>query len=118
MSMRLTLSAALLIPLLAAACASQPMKTAEQTTKQGVNEAAHAPFEDLNLVRSKIPIVLLQAVASSGARRLTDRVKRMDMELANSYSGTPSPFRLVRSRACAYVPRRFARACFGFAAGL
>jgi hypothetical protein len=68
MSMRLTLSAALLVPLLATACASQPMKTAEQTTEQGVNEAAHAPFEDLNLVRSKIPVVLLQAVADPYAR--------------------------------------------------
>src|ERR1700759_1205969 len=59
MAMRLTLTVTLLVPLVASACASQPMKTAERTTEQGVNEAAHAPFEDFNLVRSKIPKVLL-----------------------------------------------------------
>ena len=31
--MRLTFTVAVLVPLLAAACASQPMKTAERTTK-------------------------------------------------------------------------------------
>lgn len=79
--MRLTLSVALLVPLLAAACASQPMKTAEQTTKQGVDEAAHAPFEDLNLVRSKIPIVLLQAVADPYARPQPVTCEALSVEL-------------------------------------
>jgi hypothetical protein len=68
MAMRMTFTAAVLVPLLAAACASQPVKTAERTTEQGVNEAAHAPFEDFNLVRSKIPKVLLEAVSDPYAR--------------------------------------------------
>ena len=80
--MRLTLSVGLLAPLLATACASQPMKTAEQTTKQGVNEAAHAPFEDLNLVRSKIPIVLLQAVADPYARPQPVTCESLSADLA------------------------------------
>ena len=54
-------AAALIAPLLLAACASKPMQTVELTTRNGVNEAAHAPFEDFNLVRSRIPVVLLQA---------------------------------------------------------
>ena len=68
MPMRLTFTVAVLAPLLVAACASKPMQTAERTTKQGVNEAAHAPFEDFNLVRSKIPHVLLDAVSDPYAR--------------------------------------------------
>ena len=80
--MRLTLSAALLVPLLAGACASQPMKTAEQTTKQGVNDAAHAPFEDFNLVRSKIPVVLLEAVADPYARPQPVTCEALSAELA------------------------------------
>src|SRR5947208_398319 len=62
MLMRLTFTVALLAPLIAAGCASKPIQTAERTTRRGFNEAAHAPFEDFNLVRSKIPIVLLEAV--------------------------------------------------------
>lgn len=68
MAMRFTFAVAVLVPMLAAACASQPVKTAERTTEQGVNEAAHAPFEDFNLVRSKIPKVLLEAVTDPYAR--------------------------------------------------
>jgi hypothetical protein len=68
MAMRLTFTVAVLVPMLAAACASQPVKTAERTTEQGVNEAAHAPFEDFNLVRSKVPKVLLEAVTDPYAR--------------------------------------------------
>src|ERR1700761_9509667 len=68
MSMRLSSTVVVLVPLLAGACASKPMQTAEQTTRQGVNEAAHAPFEDFNLVRSKIPAVLLEAASDPYAR--------------------------------------------------
>lgn len=68
MSMRLTFTIAVLAPLVAAGCASKPMQTAERTTRQGVNEAAHAPFEDFNLVRSKIPRVLLESVSDPYAR--------------------------------------------------
>lgn len=67
--MRPTFTLTLLVPALAlAACATQPMQTAEQTTRKGVDDAAHAPFEDLNLVRSKIPVVLREAVADAYAR--------------------------------------------------
>ena len=67
--MRPTFAVAVILPALAlGACATQPMQTAERTTKNGVNEAAHAPFEDFNLVRSKIPVVLLQAVTDPYAR--------------------------------------------------
>ena len=67
--MRPTFALALLLPALAlGACATKPVQTAEQTTKQGVNDAAHAPFEDFNLVRSKIPVVLIQAVSDPYAR--------------------------------------------------
>jgi hypothetical protein len=66
--MRTTFTVAVLCPLMAAACASKPVQTAEQTTRQGVNEAAHAPFEDFNLVRSKIPRVLLEAASDPYAR--------------------------------------------------
>ena len=68
MHMRPTFTVAVFVPLFAAACATQPVHTAEQTTKNGVNEAVHAPFEDLNLVRSKIPVVLLEAVADPYSR--------------------------------------------------
>lgn len=68
MRMRPTYTVAVLVPLLAAACASQPMQTAERTTRKGMDEAAHAPFEDLNLVRSKIPRVLVEAVSDPYAR--------------------------------------------------
>ena len=82
MTMRLTSTVAVLVPLLAAGCASQPMKTAAQTTKQGVNEAAHAPFEDLNLVRSKIPKVLLEAAADPYARPQPVTCETLSAELA------------------------------------
>ena len=98
MSMRMTLSVALLVPLLAAACASQPMKTAEQTTKRGVDEAAHAPFEDLNLVRSKIPVVLLQAVSDPYSRPqpltcdgLSAELTRLDDALGPDFDAPKTP---------------------------
>src|SRR4051812_36829656 len=69
MRMRIPCTPIVLVPLLAmAACATQPMKTAEQTTRRGMNEAAHAPFEDFNLVRSRIPASLRQAEADPYAR--------------------------------------------------
>ncbi|MGZ3315553.1 MAG: hypothetical protein ACXU8Q_15400 [Caulobacteraceae bacterium] len=82
MFMRLTFTVALLAPLIAAGCASKPMQTAERTTRQGVNEAAHAPFEDFNLVRSKIPRVLLEAVSDPYARPLPVTCEALSGELA------------------------------------
>ena len=81
--MRLTCTVAVLIPLAAAACASKPMQTAEQTTRQGVNEAAHAPFEDFNLVRSKIPRVLIEAVSDPYSRPQPVTCESLSTELAH-----------------------------------
>lgn len=66
--MRFPIAGAAVPLLILAACATQPMQTAEQTTRKGFNDAAHAPFEDLNLVRAKIPKVLLEAAADPYAR--------------------------------------------------
>jgi len=82
MPMRLTFTVALLAPFALAACASKPMQTAERTTRQGVNEAAHAPFEDFNLVRSKIPHVLLEAVSDPYARPTPVTCEALATELA------------------------------------
>lgn len=97
--MRLTYTVAVLVPLVAAACASKPMQTAEQTTKQGMNEAVHAPFEDLNLVRSKIPKVLLEAVSDPYARpqpvtcdSLAAELARLDDALGPDFDA-PKPIR-------------------------
>lgn len=69
MRMRVPCSLAVILPLFVlAACATKPVKTAEQTTRRGMNEAAHAPFEDFNLVRSRIPIVLRSAATDPYAR--------------------------------------------------
>ncbi len=59
--MRPHLTAIVLLPLMTAACATTGVKTAEQTTRDGFDVAAHAPLEDFNLVRSKIPAVLIEA---------------------------------------------------------
>lgn len=80
--MRLTLTAAILAPLLLVACATKPVQTAEQTTRKGVDEAAHAPFEDFNLVRSRIPAVLVDAVADPYARPLPVTCPSLAGELA------------------------------------
>jgi hypothetical protein len=66
--MRPAPKAVIVLPLLVAACASQPMQTAERTTRDGMNVAAHAPFEDFNLIRSKIPVALTEAVQDPYAR--------------------------------------------------
>ena len=114
--MSLTLSAALLVPLLSAACASQPMKTAEQTTRQGVDEAAHAPFEDLNIVRSKIPVVLLQAVTDPYARPQPVTCEALSTELYKLHDAlgpdfdTPKTSRSTMDRGAAYAAGAGAKA--------
>jgi hypothetical protein len=81
--MRLALPALVLLPLIAAGCASSPgMQTAKSTAKQGVNAAAHAPFEDFNLVRSKIPGVLLEAKSDPYARPQPVGCETLSVELA------------------------------------
>jgi len=84
--MRLSLPALALLPLLVAGCASSTaspgMQTATSTAKQGVNAAAHAPFEDFNLVRSKIPSVLLDASNDPYARPQPVGCETLGVELA------------------------------------
>lgn len=81
--MRSTLPALLLLPLLVAGCASSAsMQTATSTAKQGVNAAAHAPFEDFNLVRSKIPGVLQEAKSDPYARPQPLGCETLSVELA------------------------------------
>jgi hypothetical protein len=83
--MRLALPALVLLPLIAAGCASTSspgMQTAKSTAKQGVNAAAHAPFEDFNLVRSKIPGVLLEAKTDPYARPQPLGCETLSVELA------------------------------------
>ena len=114
--MRLTLTVAVLVPLVAAACASQPMKTAERTTEQGVNEAAHAPFEDFNLVRSKIPKVLLEAVSDPYSRPqpvtcegLASELVRLDDALGPDFD-VPKAHRSTMDRGAAYAAGAGAKA--------
>jgi hypothetical protein len=81
--MRIALPTVLLLGLALAGCASSgPTQTATSTTKQGLNAAAHAPFEDLNLVRSKIPGVLLDAVSDPYARPQPVGCETLGVELA------------------------------------
>lgn len=80
--MRLSLPALLLLPLLAAGCASKPMQTASSTAKEGANVAAHAPFEDFNVVRSKIPTVLIEAVNDPYARPSPVGCETLGLELS------------------------------------
>ena len=83
---RTRLSLLILLPLIAAGCASTStnsnVQTAQSTAKQGMNAAAHAPFEDFNLVRSKIPGVLLEASSDPYARPAPVGCETLGVELA------------------------------------
>ena len=114
--MRFTVTVAVLVPLLAAGCASQPVKTAERTTEQGVNEAAHAPFEDFNLVRSKIPKVLLEAVSDPYARpqpvtceALAADLAKLDDALGPDFD-VPKPQRSVMDQSASFAAGAGAKA--------
>ena len=106
-----------LAPVLAmAACASQPMKTAEQTTRRGVNEAAHAPFEDFNLVRSRIPVALHRAEADPYARpdpltcdSLAADLVSLDDALGPDFD-TPKPARSRMDRGASFAANAGAKA--------
>jgi hypothetical protein len=80
--MRLPLTALLLLPLIVVGCASKPMQTATSTAKEGANVAAHAPFEDFNIVRSKIPTVLIEAVSDPYARPAPVGCETLGVELS------------------------------------
>ncbi|KQZ05866.1 hypothetical protein ASD21_17910 [Caulobacter sp. Root1455] len=64
---------AVVVPLLAA-CASksepppQKIQTTSDANKEGISGAAGAPLRDMNLLRTKIPAVLLEAMADPYAR--------------------------------------------------
>jgi hypothetical protein len=71
--MRSLVLLAVVVPLLAA-CASksepppQKIQTTSDANKDGISGAAQAPLRDMNLVRTKIPPVLLEAMADPYAR--------------------------------------------------
>lgn len=71
--MRSLVLLAVAVPLLAA-CASksepppQKIQTTSEANKDGITGAAQAPLRDMNLVRTKIPPVLLEAMADPYAR--------------------------------------------------
>ncbi len=71
--MRRLVLLALVVPSLAA-CASrsepppQKIQTTSDANKEGITGAAQAPLRDMNLVRTKIPPVLLEAMADPYAR--------------------------------------------------
>ena len=116
MLMRLTFTVALLAPLIAAGCASKPIQTAERTTRQGVNEAAHAPFEDFNLVRSKIPRVLLEAVSDPYVRpqpvtceALSGELVRLDDALGADFDA-PKVHRSTMDRSASFAAGAGAKA--------
>jgi len=56
----------ILLPL--AACATQPVKTASDTTRANIGGAVSAPLADFNIVRSQIPVVLREAQADPYAK--------------------------------------------------
>src|SRR5512143_1074054 len=61
---------ALMVPAIAASDPPPPgqLTTPDNTTKATVGDAASSPMHDLNVMRSKIPPVLLQAMADPYAR--------------------------------------------------
>ena len=115
--MRSHLPVTVLLPFAAlAACATKPVQTAEQTTRRGMNEAAHAPFEDFNLVRSKIPAVLLKAVNDPYARPqpvgcegLAVELSRLDDALGPDFD-TPKQQRSNMERGASFAANAGAKA--------
>ncbi len=71
--MRKPLLIAVILPVLAA-CATksepppQKIQTTSDANKEGITGAAAAPLRDMNLLRTKIPLVLLEAMADPYAR--------------------------------------------------
>ncbi len=114
--MRFLLPAAVLLPLLVGACASRPMQTAEQTTRKGVDDAAHAPLEDFNLVRSRIPRVLIDATVDPydrpqpvGCEGLSWELARLDDALGPDIDA-PKTSRTRGERGAAFAANAGARA--------
>src|SRR6478752_8021147 len=72
-AMRSLVLLAVVVPMLSA-CASksepppQKIQTTSDANKEGIAGAAQAPLRDMNLVRTKIPPVLLEAMADPYAR--------------------------------------------------
>ena len=80
--MRLVRPATPLLLLLLAACASQPVQTARQTTRDNIGGAMTAPLSDFNLIRSKIPLVLREAGEDPYARPSPLGCETLGVELA------------------------------------
>jgi hypothetical protein len=114
---------AALLPLAIAACATPSARTAEQTTRDGVDAAAHAPLEDFNIVRSKIPVVLLEAGKDPyrrprpvGCDGLSLELARLDDALGPDLD-TPKPPSSRAQRSASFAANAGARAMKDFAEG-
>jgi hypothetical protein len=70
------------LALLACGCASEPVKTAGDATRANIGGAVSAPFQDFNLVRNRIPVVLRESVDNPYARPLPDGCETLGVELA------------------------------------
>ena len=70
------------LALMAIGCASEPVKTASDTTRANIGGAVSAPFQDFNLVRSQIPVVLREAMDNPYARPQPDSCDVLGVELA------------------------------------
>jgi hypothetical protein len=121
--MRLTLTAAVIAPLALAACATQSVQTVASTTRKGVDDAAHAPFEDFNLVRSRIPVVLLEAVKDPYSRPqplncdgLAKELARLDDALGPDFDAAKKK-RSNMDRGASYAANAGARAMKDLAEG-
>jgi len=92
----------LLLTVLAAGCVSTSsspgVQTAQSTAKQGVNAAAHAPFEDLNLIRSKIPAVLLEATNDPYAQPQPVGCETLGLELSRLDDALGPDIDIARSK--------------------
>jgi hypothetical protein len=122
-SMRRTLPAIALLPLIVAGCASKPVQTATQTTRDGVDAAAHAPLEDFNLVRSRIPVVLIEATKDPYVRPAPIGCEGLSLELARLEDAlgpdidTPKDPRSRADRASSFAANAGARAMKDVAEG-
>ena len=114
--MRPILTLAVSAPLLLAACATAPVQTVASTTRNGVNVAAHAPFEDFNLLSSRVPAVLLEAVKDPYARPqpldctgLAKELARLDDALGPDFDATKTK-KTGMDRSASYAANAGARA--------
>jgi hypothetical protein len=65
-----------------AACQTQPMQTASDTTRQNLGGAVSAPLQDFNVVRAQIPYVLREAETNPYAKPNPPTCATLAAELA------------------------------------